>query len=127
MKKHVILFLATNPEMPGRRALDQEARAIHVELSRSGFRDSFELVTRWAAEPLDLLRELRKLKPTVVHFCGHGSPADGTTQQGLSFQGADGRTQLVSAEALEQTFDAAGSSVKLVVLNACYSEPQAAA
>jgi hypothetical protein len=27
-------------------------------------------VTRWAAEPLDLLRELRKLKPTVVHFSG---------------------------------------------------------
>jgi hypothetical protein len=26
------------------------------------------LVTRWAAEPLDLLRELRELKPAVGHF-----------------------------------------------------------
>jgi hypothetical protein len=32
---------------------------------------------QWAAEPLDLLRELRKRKPTVVHFSGHGSSADG--------------------------------------------------
>jgi hypothetical protein len=43
------------------------------------------------------------------------------------FQGADGRAQLVSAAALQQTFGAAGSSVKLVVLNACYSDVQAEA
>jgi hypothetical protein len=59
--KHTILFLAANPLGTDRVALDREARAIQVELERSGFRDRFELVTRWAAEPLDLLRELRKL------------------------------------------------------------------
>ena len=72
MKKHTILFLAANPSGTDRLALDREARAIHMELEHSGYRDCFELVTRWAAEPLDLLRELRKLKPTVVHFSGHG-------------------------------------------------------
>ena len=72
MKKHTILFLAANPTSTDPLALDREARAIHVELERSGSRDCFELVTRWAAEPLDLLRELRKLKPTIVHFSGHG-------------------------------------------------------
>jgi len=147
--KHTILFLAANPLGTDRLGLDREAHAIQVELERSGFRDSFELVTRWAVEPLDLLRELRKLKPTVVHFSGHGSPGaagasdptagshrdvvvehsatDGAASHGLFFQGADGRPQLVSDEALEAAFGAAGSSVKLVVLNACYSEPQAAA
>jgi nucleoside phosphorylase len=147
--KHTILFLAANPLGTDPRALDREARAIQVELDRSGFRDSFELVTRWAAEPLDLLRELRRLKPTVVHFSGHGSPdvagargpaagrhrdvvvehsaVDSAPQHGLFFQGPDGRSQLVSAAALEAAFEAAGSSVKLVVLSACYSEPQAAA
>jgi hypothetical protein len=44
------------------------ARAIQKELESTGYRDCFELETRWAAEPLDLLRELRRLKPTVVHF-----------------------------------------------------------
>jgi hypothetical protein len=72
--KHTILFLAANPLGTDRLALDREARAIQMELERSGFRDRFELVTRWAVEPLDLLRELRKLKPTVLHFSGHGAP-----------------------------------------------------
>src|SRR5215510_13988572 len=71
-KKHVILFLAANPSGTDRLALDREARSIHVELRRSGYRDRFDFVTRWAAEPLDLLREVRELRPTVVHVSGHG-------------------------------------------------------
>jgi len=54
-------------------SLGREARSIQVELERTGWRDRFDFLTRWAVEPLDLLRELRKLKPTVVHFSGHGS------------------------------------------------------
>lgn len=150
MTKHTILFLAANPVGAGRLALDEEARAIHEELERSGHRDKFELVTRWAVRPLDLLRELRKLKPAIVHFSGHGGcelqastglrrevlgksgAVDGTAldpdqQYGLCFQGPDGRPQLVSAAGLAQAFGAAGSSVKLVVLNACYSNEQAEA
>lgn len=46
---------------------------------------------------------------------------------GLYFQDAEGRPQLVSAEALAGVFDAAGSSVRLVILNACYSNSQAEA
>jgi hypothetical protein len=138
-KKHTILFLAANPSGTDRLALDREARAIQVELERSGYRDCFEFETRWAAEPLDLLRELRKLKPTVVHFSGQGGQsfhrdvvgADGSTveepQHGLFFHGSDGRAQLVSTQALEETFGAVGASVQLVVLSACYSEAQAEA
>jgi DNA-binding transcriptional MerR regulator len=162
MTKHTILFLAANPTGTDRLALDREARAIQVELERAGSRDRFELVTRWAVEPLDLLRELRKLKPTVVHFSGHGgrgvvgasswspppsasaprrdvddgsaslgapgpigAPAAGTVHGGLYFQGLDGSPRLVSAAALEDTFGAAGASVRLVVLSACYSDAQA--
>jgi hypothetical protein len=69
----VILFVAANPRDTTRLAIDREARSIHVELKRSGYRDRFDFVTRWAPEPLDLLRELRELKPTVVHFSGHGA------------------------------------------------------
>jgi hypothetical protein len=155
MKKHTILFLAANPSDTNPLALDREARAIQVELERSGYRDCFEFETRWAVEPLDLLRELRKLKPTVVHFSGHGgrdtaaagalppSPGPGLRRDidggegednnsedaryGLYFQGSDGRAQVVSTEAIAQTFGAAGASVRLVVLNACYSEAQATA
>jgi WD40 repeat protein len=149
MKKHTILFLAANPVGTNELALGREARAIHEELKRSGHRDCFEFVTRWAAEPLDLLRALRELRPTVVHFSGHGgrgklgelrpdeaqrrdvvgevSSLDVAFQPGLFFQDTDGRPQLVSTGALEETFKAAGDSVQLVVLNACYSDPQAEA
>jgi hypothetical protein len=72
---------------------------------------------------------LRKLKPTVVHFSGPAPrrlPArTATSATRLFFQGPDGRRQLVSTEALEETFGAAGASVKLVVLSACFSEVQA--
>jgi hypothetical protein len=59
LSKHTILFLAANPVGTSELALGREARAIQAELERTGFRSSFEFVTRWAAEPLDLLRELR--------------------------------------------------------------------
>ena len=75
MRKHTILFLAADPGGTDRSALEREARAIQLELERSGYRDHFEFESRWAVEPLDLLRELRKLKPTVVHVCGHGADA----------------------------------------------------
>jgi hypothetical protein len=127
--KHTILFLAANPSGLDRLALDREARAIQKELESASNRDCFVLETRWAAEPLDLLRELRKLKPTVVHFSGQGGQGMADVQQphGLFFQGHDGRAQFVSTVALEETFGAAGASVKVVVLNACYSETQAEA
>jgi hypothetical protein len=144
MRRHIILFLAANPIETDRLTLDREARAIQVELERSGARDRFEFVTRWAAEPIDLLRELRRLHPAVVHFSGHGRSGgvtgsradtsqsrdvhggedaqDGGQCAGLLFEGPDGQPQLVSVMALRDAFGAAGSSVKLVVLSACYSE-----
>src|SRR5262249_20753761 len=103
MTKHTILFLAANPRGAGpsglepqarRVALDQEASAIQKELKRSGYRDRFDLVTRWAAEPHDLLRELRAFKPTVVHFSGHGG------RDGLFFQAPSGDARVVSPAAI---------------------------
>jgi CHAT domain len=116
MMKHTILFLAANPRGTDQRALDHEASAIRRELKRSGYRERFKLVTRWAAEPLDLLRELRELKPAVVHFSGHGGHV------GLVFQAANGNAQRVSPAAIAETFGAAGASVRLVVLSACQSD-----
>ncbi|HEX8114749.1 MAG TPA: CHAT domain-containing protein [Kofleriaceae bacterium] len=96
-------------------------------------------------EPLDLLAGLRKYSPSVVHFSGHGtSPTTGAPVHrpgrrdietsvhghrlaGLCFQRPDGGVEVVSPGALKDTLRAVGSSVRLVVLNACYSELQAKA
>ena len=116
MTKHTILFLAANPSGTDRLALDREAHAIHAELKRSGYRDRFVFETRWVAEPLDLLRELRELEPTVVHFGGHGGG------DGLCFQAADGRARVVPPAALTAAFGAAGASVKLVDAGEQYAD-----
>jgi hypothetical protein len=120
LKEHTILFLAANRGIDP-RTLAREARAIQQELKRSGYRDRFQFETRWAAAPLDLLREIRELKPAVVHFSGRGC------QAGLYFHAASGRSQAVSSNAIAEAFSAAGASVKLVVLSACYVEATAAA
>jgi len=140
--KQRILFLAT--DVTGTAQLDREARSIQAELAATGHRDCFDFVTRWATEPLDLLRELRMLKPTVVHFSGYGGalhaqPAssgapDGEgehrqageeAETGLYFVGRAGKAQWVSIAAIANTFGAAGTSVKLVILNARYNDAQA--
>jgi WD40 repeat protein len=145
-KKHVILFLAANPSETDRLALEREARAIHRELKRSGHRDRFDFRTRWAAEPLDVLSEMRELKPTVVHFSGHGgarvselgptmhardvvveSAAADSDQDGLIFHDPGGGARIVSPAAIAQTLEAAGPSVRVIVLNACFTVPMAEA
>jgi hypothetical protein len=118
-KKHTILFLASNPVGTDELALADEARAIQEAIDRSSHLGHLAFETRWAAQPQDLLRELRKLKPTVVHFCGHGSA------NGLFFQAVDGLPSVVSGDAIAKTFDAVEAPLQLVVLNACYSESQA--
>ena len=96
---------------------------IRLELERAGHRDRFALKTYWAVEPLDLLRELRRRRPAVLHASGRA----GRGVSGLSFHGADGRVRSVATVALEKAFGAAGASVELVVLSACYSDAHAEA
>ena len=126
MTANTILFMAANPTGTDARALAEQARAIQAELERAGHRDRFTFETRWAAQPLDLLRDMVKLKPTVVHFCGGRLAGNGgaAPAAGVYFQGADGHAQVVSNKTLTQTFASVGS-VKLVVLDACYSDDHA--
>lgn len=68
----------------------------------------------------DLVKLIRRHRPTVLHFAGHGS------RDGLYLQGPDGKGQLLSPEALASAVDTVGS-VRLAVLNACYSDATAKA
>lgn len=144
-KEHVILMFGANALHGQRLALDQEARATQSELDRARYRDQFKLQTWWAAEPLDLLAGLRRFRPSIVHFSGHGiqptanapagrpvcrdsgSSVHGNHLVGLCFERPNGDVEVVSPGALRETFRAVGASVRLVVLNTCYGEPEARA
>lgn len=71
----------------------------------------------------DLEQALLEHKPVIVHFSGHGSGSDGLVFQGDAVENA----QLVSADALGHLFSLIKKNVRVVVLNACYSQEQAAA
>lgn len=121
-RKITVLFLASNPRDQGHLRLDEEARAISTKIRAAEYRDSVELRTAWAVRPGDIFQALNEHKPHVVHFSGHGS-ASGE----LVFQDEAGGTKLVSSEAIVATIATVADHVSLVVLNSCFSAPQAAA
>jgi hypothetical protein len=142
MTKHVILFLAANPSRSSRLALDEECAAIERELRMTAHRDDFEFCSKWAVTVDDMMRHLGELQPTIIHFSGHGAgKADGGSsaatrdvvlpgksagaRSGIYLQGDQGGSQLVTARALTMMIRSAVASARVVVLNACYSEPQA--
>ncbi len=117
-----ILILTANPRDSDRLRLDQEVREIETELLRAKSRDSVELITKWAVRVDDLARALLDHNPQIIHFSGHGTGDDG-----LALEDDAGNVQLVKTEPLARLFKLARNSVQCVVLNACYSEVQAAA
>lgn len=120
-----ILFLCANPTNANPLQLDREVRELQLAIeSTSNGGPSLKVATRWATQPLDLLREMRALHPTVLHFSGYGArDADG----GIYLQDSiSNEARLISAEAFRATLAAAGSSIRLIVLSACYTVPLAA-
>ncbi len=122
-KQMKILFLAANPLSSSRLALDEEARAIEEKVRDAKHRDLVAVKTRWAVRPQDLQQALLEDEPTVVHFSGHGGGAVGIVLH--SADTADER--LVAADALVDLFRVLKDGIRVVVLNACYSEVQASA
>lgn len=115
-----VLFLAANPESTVRLKLDEEIRAITQRIRAAEHRDLIEVVQEHAVRPDDLQDALLRHKPHMVHFSGHGSDRDE-----LLLVDDSGRAKPVSKNALVNLFRILRDNVKVVVLNACFSRPQA--
>ena len=115
-----ILILASSPVDQPRLRLDKEMREIKEALHRSQKRDQFRLEPRFAVRTDDLYQALLDTAPQIVHLCGHGSG-----DEGLVIEDEDGKSKLVSTEALTRLFEECAGHVECVLLNACYSEVQA--
>lgn len=118
-----ITFLAANPLTSERLALDEEARAIEEKVRDAKHRDLVTFRTRWAVRPEDLQQALLEDEPVVVHFSGHGGGSAGIV---LHSQDQDAE-KLVAEGALVDLFRILKGEIRVVVLNACYSEVQAQA
>jgi len=125
-KVKVVLFAAdplSTPQNGGapRLQLDEEVREYRQAVCESGNPDALVFDNWFAARTKDLLKALNKTRPQVVHFSGHGG------DKGLVLVSADGRgTRCVGADALGKLFHSF-RDVRVVVLNACFSLPQAQA
>lgn len=117
----VILVLAANPLESERLRLDAEVRAIDERLRQGEAGGRFELRQQWAVRSGDLVAALLRHRPAIVHFAGHGD-ADGA----LIVEDFAGLAATVRPAALAALL-AAAPGVRGVVLNACWSDMQAAA
>lgn len=112
-----ILFLSANPLPTGRILVDLEAKEVRKKLEEGPYRDKFEFEKHEAIEAVDIQKLLLKHRPHIVHFCGHGHKS----QQRIILSGAPGRAKTVDKQGLAQVFALYNHHVRLVVLNACYT------
>ncbi len=141
--RQLILFLAANPSGTSRLALDEECAAIERELRMTSYRDDFELRSAWAVTVDEMARHLIEWQPAIVHFSGHGAGSEtvaacasatqrdgvgqdlGNAPGGIYLNSEHGGSQLVTGRALALLITSVAPSVRVVVLNACYSDAQA--
>jgi hypothetical protein len=128
MRKVKVLFFAADPlsrpphGRDARLLLDEDVREIRIKVRAAEHRDALEFDYHLAARPDDLLQALNETHPQVVHFSGHGA------SEGLMLMDPQGlRPHYVDAEALSQLFRVFRGDIRVVVLNACFSLPQAEA
>jgi CHAT domain len=117
-----ILFVAANPVDTDPLQLGEEFREIQSKLRSSDSRAHFVLGSAWAARPDDLLQQMNEFRPHILHFSGHGSNAGE-----IMLQDSSGKTQTVSPAVLKALFENFREWLRIVVLNACYSNVQAEA
>lgn len=82
----MVLFLAANPVRIPPLQIGEECRAIEDKIRGARFRDQLCFRSRWGARLDDLLRALLEDDPTVLHFSGHGTGAQGPVLLGGGWQ-----------------------------------------
>ena len=117
-----ILFLSANPSETTRLRLDEEVRAIDRALQTARYRDMFDLNQQHAVRVGEVQGLLLRYEPHIVHFSGHGSTAGQ-----IIFQDDAGRAYAVPPQALANVFVILKDNIRCMVLNACFSLPQAEA
>lgn len=118
-RRCTVLVLAANPMGTSQLALDQEVREIEQKIRASTNGAAFDLLSKWAVRPADLLQYLNQHRADVVHFSGHGSRSED-----LILTDNDGKPKPVSPAALKKLFSTLKDNIRVVVLNACFSRAQ---
>jgi hypothetical protein len=112
-----IMFASASPEKEVRLRVDKEFRQVIEKLRGARHRDRFRVVQISALRFEDLRTALLEHKPHVLHLSCHGEP-DGS----LTFEsGTEDGAQAVPKKKVLRLLRALGSSLRIVVFNACHS------
>jgi hypothetical protein len=115
-----VLLLSANP-LDAPLSIEEEFRAIDAKIRASDHREHVQLIPHGAVRLEDIPGLLMRHKPHVVHFSGHGDAG------AIELTRADGSNHLVPPAALTDIFRVLKDNVRVVLLNACDSAPQAEA
>jgi GTPase SAR1 family protein len=129
-KIEVLLLLGANPVIPNhvgsQLSIAEEFNNICEKLSQDGLNYKVNVYPRSKTNPISMNEEIWNLRPTMLHFSGHGSD-----QGGLCFASEDGRgLQMIEVNIIEELFEEIKKEhpqLKIVLLNACFSKAQAQA
>lgn len=116
-RKIKFLFVGSNPLHDKELAINEEIQQIRERVRSAGGVQLFEFFTNPSASIDNLLDELNGSMPEIVHFSTHG-----TELSELLLKNASGPVP-IARSALLALFRAAPASIRLLMLNACYSKP----
>jgi hypothetical protein len=119
-QKPIAIFLVlADPRNEKRLALLDELQRLTESLAATAFRDTFQLQLLANARPDNFAVSLSRMRPTIVHFSGHGS------NDGLLFSDPSGRSVNILPDRLARLLTLARrDGLKAVVMNACYTAKQ---
>ncbi len=140
-KKQTILFLAANPSKKAELNLRIEHSIISEELEDM---EGFDFESKFSVSIKEMNMEVVSTEPSILHFSGHGLSGNETDEDtinemgvtmtndtGLVFHNDEKNgTDILSAVKCGRIFHSLKTMVpalKIVLLNACYSENQAIA
>lgn len=123
MKQTVkVLLMAADPTNASRLRVNSEFRDVRDRVRASVHSDQLEMAVETGIRRRDLQRCLLEHRPTVLHFSGHGSRSGS-----LVVEDEVGRSVAMEPTAVAKVLAALPDNLRLVFLNACFSDRQAAA
>lgn len=114
--KEQILFLSADPTNEGRVQVNKEYRLVSERMRKNEY---YDLLQPELALTIENLILAMKQKPQIVHFAGHGE------RNAIIISNDDNTKLEMPTRALRRLFKKHKDSLKLVLLNSCYSAKQA--
>lgn len=111
-----VLFLSANPDEDNPLAVEKEENRIFKVRNASKHQERIAIESLPDVDLPELAKSLRLHSPTILHFSGHGEP-DGA----LVMRDDNGEIYEMHPDGLAQLVALDKDTIRLVVLNACFS------